>query len=239
MNYLNPEILKPLAERFVLGTMTRRARRRFGRLMDDDRTVAETVYGLEDMLSPMAWGLAPVAPSDLVWRRIARLMAPDASAPAASTSRWPLLAAAMSVAFLAATIGWWQATIRPPEVVIDTRVESVPLEPAVGVFADDSGSALWVARIYDDLQRADITVTTPPDAQANNDYQLWILRDDGVPVSLGLLPQTGARSLALDDAAIDALQRGSTLAVSLEPLGGSPEPVPTGPVLYTTALLAP
>ncbi|MEX0708146.1 MAG: anti-sigma factor [Woeseia sp.] len=65
------------------------------------------------------------------------------------------------------------------------------------------------------------------------------LTDAGVPVSLGLLPQSGARTLSLDDAALNALATSSTLAVSLEPLGGSPQPVPTGPVLYTAALLAP
>lgn len=239
MNYLNPDMLQPLAERFVLGTMTRRGRRRFGRLMDNDNAVAATVFGLEEMLSPMAWSLEPVQPSELVWQRIARLTMPSSSVPATPSRRWPGLAAAMSVAFLAAAIGWWQSSIRPPEVVIDTRVETVPLDPAVGVFADESGNALWVARIYDDLKRADVSVSNPPEEQANNDYELWILRDDGVPFSLGLLPQSGDRSLPLTDTALDALQRGSTLAVSLEPLGGSPEPVPTGPVLYTTALLHP
>ncbi len=78
---------------------------------------------------------------------------------------------------------------------------------------------------------------TPPTAQAGRVYELWILRDDGVPVSLGLLPQTGDASLTLSAAAVDGLQRGRTLAVSLEPPGGSPEPAPTGPVLFTTAIV--
>lgn len=239
MNYRRPEVLRPLAERFVLGTMTRRARRRFGRLVDEHAAVAETVYRIEELFSPMAWALPPIKPSDLVWQRIARLTTSQPVAPARPSSRWPLLAAVMSVAFLATTVGWWQASVRPPDVVIDARVEQVPVEPSIGIFPDDSGSVMWVARIYDDLQRADITVTTPPEARADNDYQLWILRDDGQPVSLGLLPQSGDRSLPLDDSALDALQSGSTLAVSLEPLGGSPQAFPTGPVLYTTALLAP
>lgn len=239
MNYTNPDRLRPLAERYVLGTMTRRARRHFGRLMDDSTEVAAAVYDVEDTLSPMAWSLPPVKPSELVWHRILRLASPRVAVPAPTSSRWPLLAAVMSVAFVAATIGWWQSSVRPPDVVIDTRVEPVPVEPAVGVFADTSGSTLWIARIYDDLQRAEVSVSTAPESQPDNDYQLWILRDDGVPVSLGLLPQTGDRSLTLTDDALDALQRGSTLAVSLEPRGGSPEPVPTGPVLYTTVLLSP
>ncbi len=69
--------------------------------------------------------------------------------------------------------------------------------------------------------------------------ELWVLRDDGVPVSLGLLPQAGDRVHSLADTTVDALRRGSVLAVSLEPVGGSPEAAPTGPVLFTAALLAP
>ena len=82
-------------------------------------------------------------------------------------------------------------------------------------------------------------VAAEPEQQPASDYELWVLRDDGVPVSLGLLPQSGERELSLSPGAIDALGRGELLAVSLEPLGGSPEDVPTGPVLYTAALLAP
>ncbi|NNF66483.1 MAG: hypothetical protein HKM98_03135, partial [Gammaproteobacteria bacterium] len=190
-------------------------------------------------LLPLAWSLEPVQPSELVWQRIVQQTGMNRRGRKATTSRWSAVAAALSVALVAVTIAWWQERIQPPEVVIETVTETVPAEPAIGVVEDEAGNALWVARIYAGLRRAEVVVQTTPTRHRANDYELWILRDDGVPVSLGLLPQTGEASLTLDDDAVDALQRGSVLAVSLEPPGGSPEPVPTGPVLFTAALLAP
>lgn len=68
-----------------------------------------------------------------------------------------------------------------------------------------------------------------PAAGATNDYQLWAIGADGVPRSLGLIR---AEALRLDA----AVERGVTLAVSLEPLGGAPGAVPTGPVLAAAVL---
>ena len=61
----------------------------------------------------------------------------------------------------------------------------------------------------------------PPEGRA---YELWAIGSDGVPVSLGLLPERGTAPLpaALQDEA--ALL---TLAVSEEPSGGSPTGAPT------------
>ena len=239
MNYLDPERRNALTHDFVLGTMPRRARRRFNRLVDEEAIIADGVYALEEKLLPLAWSLAPVQPSELVWQRIVQQTGMHQRSRDLPARRWPAVAAALSVALLAVSIAWWQERIRPPEVVIETVTETVPVEPSIGVVEDEAGNALWVARIYDDLRRADVTVQVSPTQQVTNDYELWILRDDGVPVSLGVLPQSGTASLSLADSAVDALQRGSVLAVSLEPLGGSPQATPTGPVLYTATLLAP
>lgn len=241
MNYLRPEMLESLTGRYVLGTMSRRARRRFDRLFDERSEVRASVYRLEEMLLSTLWGLPNVRPSELVWRRIARDLG---FGRAHSQSQrlglaWPLLAGALAVAAIASSFGWWREFNQPPETVIETVVqtETVTVEPDVAVVNDENGNALWIALVYPGLQRVDIDVTTAPDAQVANDYQLWILAGDGTPSSLGLLPQTGEATLNLDAAAIAALGTGTTLAVSLEPLGGSPQPVPTGPVLYTAPLL--
>ncbi len=244
MNYLEPEKLNGLSERFVLGTMGRRARRRFGQLVDEQAAAAASVYRLEAMLLPAAWSLESVQPSALVWRRIVRAagFGKAPRSPRDDTARrapWGAVAAGLAIALLATTLGWWQATQQPPEVATRTVVKTVPLEPAVGIVSDEEGQALWIARLYPDLRRIDVAVQKRPADEPDKDYQLWVLREDGVPVSLGLLPKSGERTLSLGDIALDGLERGNTLAVSLEPLGGSPEDVPTGPVLYTATFFAP
>jgi len=244
MNYRDAKTLEALSRQFVLGTMSRRARRRFSRMVDEDNVVAASVFALEEELLPMAWSLEPVMPSELVWQRISQqagfgeAQRRDPSGPARA-NRWPAVAASLVAALLVSLYGWWQEWTRPPDVVVETVTETVPLEPAIGVIADDQRNAIWVARIYADLQRVDVSVSNAPELHASNDYELWVVRNDGVPVSLGLLPQSGQRQLSLSANAIDALAQGEVLAVSLEPVGGSPLETPSGPVLYTAALLSP
>ncbi len=59
----------------------------------------------------------------------------------------------------------------------------------------------------------------------------------GTPHSLGLLANHGGTALTLTADNRARIAAGATLAVSLEPLGGSPTGLPTGPVVATGALL--
>ena len=69
----------------------------------------------------------------------------------------------------------------------------------------------------------------------NEDYELWmILKGKDAPVSLGLLPKSGTLELP-KHIEFDATEI-SLLAISLEPLGGSPNGSPTE-VLFTTELI--
>jgi anti-sigma-K factor RskA len=65
-----------------------------------------------------------------------------------------------------------------------------------------------------------------------------MLPDGGAPpVSLGLIPGVGNATLPLNAAQLGVLAQTMTLAVSLEPAGGSPTGLPTGPVIFTAPLL--
>ena len=63
-----------------------------------------------------------------------------------------------------------------------------------------------------------------------------MIAGDGVPHSLGLLRISGSSSLAVNPGNRARLAPGATLAVSLEPIGGSPTGLPTGPVVAKGAL---
>ena len=72
--------------------------------------------------------------------------------------------------------------------------------------------------------------------------ELWLLAADGQPVSLGLLPKEGVSELPVSEAIAkkfgtkQARQEPLKLAVSEEPIGGSPSGAPTGKVLFVAAL---
>lgn len=239
----NPQLIELLAQRFVLGTQRGAARRRFAALLQEREDARRAVDYWEARLTPLAWGLDPVEPSELVWQRIRRELGIGAAQPKARPSaggnRWAAVAAACALLAVVTAGGWWRAANRPPDIVTNTVVERVPEAVAVAVVSDSDGRTLWLTRIAPGSRELTAQVVDGVDPRPDNDYELWALTDAGVPVSLGLLPQSGRRSVALDDAAIAALDSSSTLAVSLEPRGGSPEATPTGPVLYTAALLAP
>ena len=246
MNYLRKELLDALSQRYVAGTMGYRARRRFQDVMAHHPKARDAVLGWEELLAPLALSLKPVAPSELVWQRIARQIRPQASVSASEPARGKPAMAAAAVVLLAALVvtssGWWRAATQPPEKVVETVVEvvtrPVPDSAIVSVMGVPD-TPLWVARIYPNAKQLQIAVNSAPETQPGKDYELWTLKDDGTPVSLGLLPTSGNMTLALSDERLAAIADSSMLAVSLEPLGGSPEPVPTGPVLYTAQLLMP
>ncbi|HZD52627.1 MAG TPA: anti-sigma factor [Woeseiaceae bacterium] len=237
------QLIELLAQRYVLGTQRGGARRRFARLIDARPDIRRAVDYWEERLAPLAWSLEPIRPSDLAWQRICRELGIGGSGghskPRTRSGFWPALAAAFALIAVVTAAGWWRAARQPPEVVTRTVVERVPEAVAVALVADAENQPLWLTRIAPDSAALTVRALGDIAVPAEKDYELWAVTDAGIPVSLGLLPRTGSRTLTLGAAALDAIERSSTLAVSLEPEGGSPEAVPTGPVLYTAALLAP
>ncbi|MDX1551675.1 MAG: anti-sigma factor, partial [Marinobacter sp.] len=68
------------------------------------------------------------------------------------------------------------------------------------------------------------------------DYELWIVPENGQPVSLGVMPVGKTYQVTLDDETRALLSSSRTLAISLEPVGGSPTGAPTGPILHVARL---
>jgi anti-sigma-K factor RskA len=62
---------------------------------------------------------------------------------------------------------------------------------------------------------------------------MWILPEgDGKPISLGLITTHETQVMRIPAAMAAKLDAAPGLAMSVEPAGGSPTGLPTGPVLY-------
>lgn len=239
MRLENAALVDELARRYVLGTLRGPARRRLQSRAQSDFRLRRAIEAWEERLAALAWSLPPETPSDLTWPRVAGLLGFAQAQPGRRQGAWAAVAAAFAMLAIVMTVGWWQSTQVPPQVVTETVVETVREEIAVALVEGEDGNAIWLASLRPQTAVIDVRVLNAPEPRPDADYQLWLLGEDGTPISLGLLPQSGAVRLSMDQAAIAALADSELVAVSLEPPGGSPETVPTGPVLFTAALLVP
>lgn len=237
MKRLTSEQKSALAAEYALGTLQGPARTAVQKRLLADPELRGEVNFWESQLGALAVQLPEREPDREVWRRIERALGfvvelptpgsapsrPREAEPPAAAGRpinprfWPAWAGLATAAALVLAVLW----LRPPA--------PADVAPQVAVVQNAAAEALWLIEIEGDSIRIEATaaVTAAQDA----DYELWLVAADGrAPVSLGLLPQSGEATrprLALFDE-VDV----AALAVSREPLGGSPTGSPTE-VLFT------
>lgn len=217
-----------LAAEYVLGTLHGPARRRFDRLITDRADVRLAVWRWESHLNAFASGLVPRDPPRRVWKNIRERVDLSQPAKTAFVRRWRGLWLAIPTVVAAA----WLAIAILPTLV------PAPTAERMAVFADESAEALWV--ISADLDKGLIRtkVVNAPALSSGKSYELWILPAEGPPLSLGLLPlAAGSTETPISAPLVTALAGAGRLAISLEPAGGSPTGVPTGPVVYVASLV--
>jgi anti-sigma-K factor RskA len=103
---------------------------------------------------------------------------------------------------------------------------------SVTVIQNEAQQALWIVNVNAHSNTLQTIAISPPKISADQIHQLWIVKPNDAGVSsVGLLPQLAGSSTTLN--LTPEATEATLFAVSLEPQGGSPEPVPTGPVLFT------
>lgn len=234
MNYLTEERRHALASEYVLGTLRGRARIRFQGLLMQHPSLRYTLWQWENSLNAMGGALPVQTPSPQVWKKIQARLGFVVDAPPAVnnvvqlpqkplTPPWQWLAGLSSAAavILALLLIWPQP-------------ETLQLTPTqVAVVQGEKAQALWLIEM--DAENLNIQATNKLQPPTDKDYELWLVAADGrAPVSLGLLPKQG--KLVLPRIALIDQVDIAALAVSLEPLGGSPTGQPTT-VLYTAELV--
>ncbi len=214
-----------LAGEYVLGTLDGAARAAAEARLARDPAFAAAVSAWQDRLAPLATLTAPADPPAAVWERIAAAAAPATAAPppprrAGLGVRFWQASTAGALALAAALAGIM--LLRPPA----PAPGPTPGPVAMAVLAGRSGAPVFVAvaRAGQLVLRPVGTVTSVP---AGREMELWVLKAGATaPRPLGALPAIGRAGPAVAPVAT-----GAELLVSVEPAGGAPGGVPTGPVI--------
>lgn len=225
-----------LAAEYVLGTLTHAERQAAETRRRSDRAFDAAVSRWEGRLAPLADVVAPVAPPadlfDKIRNRIANsnilAFSPRETALARKAGRWRAATLGMSAmaACLAAVVGW-QAYDRgrmPTQYVAVLQADKAL--PAFLLTVDTKSNMFVVSAMQKPVE-------------PEKSYQLWLVHDGmPEPKSLGVFDDSemDVRPMAKDAKMHDMMMDG-TYAVSVEPKGGSPTGIPTGPVVFSGKLV--
>jgi anti-sigma-K factor RskA len=142
-------------------------------------------------------------------------------------SRWPIVATLSAlVAVVLLFFAVQPGPVAPP-------VEPHKMMVASLMMSDKSASVPATV----DMTTGEMKIPAADMAPAGKSAQLWMIGGDGVPKPMGLLASTGPSKMVLPADKRAKLSEGVTLAVSVEPVGGSPTGLPTGPVVASGKLL--
>lgn len=213
------ELIDRLAAEYVLGTLRGAARRRFERWRASHDWVAARCTAWERRLAGLDRAVRPVQPPRRVW-----LAVEHALGLRGNVRLWRAVASIAVLGLLGALAAQlWHTGSVPPDEVAE--------------IASPGGAVQWRIEVYANEHRLVVRAPTVTAKPADRDFELWVITADGSQVlSLGVMPVRGERAATLNAAQSQALMAGAKVAVSVEPLGGSPTGVATGPIVFVAPL---
>ena len=235
-----------LAMDMALGALDREARKAAEARMHADPAFRADVEQWQALLAPLNEDLDPVLPPAAVWAGVqAEVMSPPlpsqmAVAPALAPARsglWHSLALWRTLGLAGPALAALALLLAPPSAPPATPSSLAGAPPAVlaASLRTADGTPL-IAATFDPLRGAVILTPASPAAGTDLVPELWVIEGKAAPRSLGLIALDAPSAHAISSQRISGLQPGAVLAISMEPIGGSPTGLPTGPVIATGAL---
>jgi len=233
-----------LAAEYVLGTLPADERAAAALRARHDAPLAAAIAAWEQRLAPLSETIATREPSPHLWARIVDRL--DRLGTAKGT-QMVSVDEGIDMARMALRLVRWQATALAASAIAAGLLLFVgyreftgvaPDKTLVAVLQKDAQSPAFLVSV--DLEKKLLTIrAVAAPSHPGKSYELWLIHDSlKTPRSLGVVgdapftvvqPKLAAYApKTIEDA---------TLAVTLEPEGGSPTGDPTGPVVYAGKLI--
>lgn len=208
-----------LAGEYALHLLDADERRSFEERLAVEPHLRHLVATWEEQLAQLSEDVAPVTPPDRIKSRIEEAL--FSTAKAKSTSRWGWFAG-LGLAAALAVIGVF--------LVPFIQTPPSPAPTYIAELAAEDESLIVFASFFPDQRRLQVDRRSGA-AASGRALELWLIAEGAAsPVSLGVLSQETTTRIEIPDP-LAAQIAGGTLAISDEPLGGSPTGAPTGAVL--------
>lgn len=220
---------------YVLGVLDADARAEVAHEVLTNEQAATAVALWEHRLLPLNEDVAPSDPPHYVWARIQNTLQLDVPTSRQDTTTrphlwnnlrvWQWLGLGTSVVAAACLV----------LLLLPSHRASLPVRTAIPYMAStitqSDGHIGWTAML--DLQHARMVVVpvTPQTLTQGRAPELWLIPEGKKPIAVGMIDSRVPTTLMLSAAQLAQLGPNAALAVSLEPMGGSPTGQPTGPVI--------
>ncbi len=220
---------KQLASEYALGVLESADMAIAEKRFENDPLFRREVEEWHNRLAPMLDEVTGVKPTAAVWGNIAK--ATNIAATPVSTGLWHSLSFWRGFSILSGSLA---AASIAALLVLPAGFLTTPT-PLVAMLTPTGKAPAFMAR-FDPETRSLVIRASTVDAAETRVAELWLIPGDGIPRSLGLLDRDGRGNLKLNKPNLSMFSDGGTLAISLEPAGGSPTGAPTGPVIASGKL---
>lgn len=217
----DPHELDVMAGEYVLGVLDHDTAREVEAARATNPALSRAISFWESQLHPLTALVPPAEPPAGGWQRIAERLWPERSGWRNSLALWrsvALAAGAVAAALLVYIV--LAPPTAGPNLVAFLHVPSDP-------------TPVWLATAGRDGLTLQAVGNHP--APSDRDLQLWTIpASGGRPEPLGVISASGRLVVPGPPAGVTA---GATLAISVEPKGGSPTGQPTGPVAFVGTII--
>jgi len=226
---------------YVLGVLDADARAAVAQEVQTTDEAAAAVALWQRRLMPLTEQIASVVPAPYVWARIRDDLQLDV--PAATVRAQPgkglwnnlalwhwlgLGASAVAVALLV-------VIALPHREAAPVTAETTPVKASAGYMVStiqqDNGVTGWTATMDLDRSRMVVVPAAPAPLASGRAPELWLIPAGGKPISVAMIKRDAPTTITLDPSLLAKLGPTAALAVSVEPIGGSPTGQPTGAVI--------
>ena len=222
---------------YVLGVLDADARAAVALEMATTDEAATAVALWQRRLLPLTDTIPEVTPAPYVWARIHDALQLDAPARVQPPRKglwenlqlWHWLGIGARVVAAALVVVVALPHLAPTPAVVNAGYMASTIQ-------QDNGTTGWTATM--DLQHARMVVVpaTPVAFAQGHAPELWLIPAGHKPIAVGMIARDKPTTLALEPTLLAQLGPTAALAVSVEPVGGSPTGLPTGAVIAKGAI---